>query len=234
MDIERVNEFTIKFFISYKDIEARGYTRDEIWYNRERGEDLFWKLMDEANHSQEFPLEGPLWIQVQALNSGLEIVVTKAQFSKDGDKLKIPNGDQNALEISVDEDKIESLLDKHFKRKEEIEDDDEFNDYLEDDEQTTDTDYVLVFDNFEDVISLSHAVVSSPMFDTTLYAFEDKYYLYVVFKDYTTQSEQKNTLSQFLEYGQQTDVTIYRLEEYGKFIVTDVLAQLKTMFDQRG
>ncbi|HSH24632.1 MAG TPA: adaptor protein MecA [Massilibacterium sp.] len=227
MDIERVNEFTIKFFISYKDIESRGYSRDEIWYNRERGEELFWELMDEANHVQDFALEGPLWIQVQALGTGLEIVVTKAQFSKDGDKLQIPNGDQKALEISVDEDKIESLLDKHFKRKEES--DDDYDDYLEEEIKVSDYDYVLCFDDFEDVISLSHAV-SLSLFETTLYAYEDKYYLYVVFADYTTQAEQQNALSQLLEYGEQTDVTIHLIKEYGTFILDDALTQVKLLF----
>lgn len=41
MEIERVNDSTIRFFITYKDIEARGFEREEIWYNRERGEELF-------------------------------------------------------------------------------------------------------------------------------------------------------------------------------------------------
>lgn len=37
MEIERVNEFTIKFFITYRDIEDRGFDREEIWSDRERG-----------------------------------------------------------------------------------------------------------------------------------------------------------------------------------------------------
>ncbi|HEY9582407.1 MAG TPA: adaptor protein MecA, partial [Savagea sp.] len=31
MDIERINENTLKLFISYTDIEERGFTKDEIW-----------------------------------------------------------------------------------------------------------------------------------------------------------------------------------------------------------
>lgn len=40
MEIERINEHTVKFYISYGDIEDRGFDREEIWYNRERSEEL--------------------------------------------------------------------------------------------------------------------------------------------------------------------------------------------------
>src|SRR5690625_1839041 len=83
MEIERINENTVKFYISYVDIESRGFEREEIWYNRERSEQLFWQMMDEVNYKEDFPVEGPLWIQVQALEKGLEIIVTKAQISND-------------------------------------------------------------------------------------------------------------------------------------------------------
>jgi len=64
--IERINDNTVKFFITYVDIEKRGFARDEIWYNRERGEQLFWQMMDEAHEREDISFDGPLWIQVQA------------------------------------------------------------------------------------------------------------------------------------------------------------------------
>ena len=36
MEIESINENTVKFYISYIDIEERGFDREDIWYNRER------------------------------------------------------------------------------------------------------------------------------------------------------------------------------------------------------
>lgn len=64
MDIERINENTVKFYISYIDIEKRGFSRDEIWFNRDKSEELFWEMMDEINDESDFEVEGPLWIQV--------------------------------------------------------------------------------------------------------------------------------------------------------------------------
>jgi adapter protein MecA 1/2 len=99
MEIERVNDTTIKFFITYKDIESRGFERDEIWYNRERGEELFFEMMNEANNRDDFELDGPLWIQVHALDRGLEILVTRGQVSDGNMKLEGPDWkDKNSLD----------------------------------------------------------------------------------------------------------------------------------------
>lgn len=56
MEIERINEHTVKFYMSYGDIEDRGFDREEIWYNRERSEELFWEVMDEVHEE-----ENSLW-----------------------------------------------------------------------------------------------------------------------------------------------------------------------------
>src|SRR5699024_10505638 len=84
MEIERINENTVKFYISYLDIENLGFEKEEIYYNRERSEQLFWYMMDEVNFKEDLSVEGPLWIQVQSMDKGLEIVVTRARVSKGG------------------------------------------------------------------------------------------------------------------------------------------------------
>ena len=225
MEIERINEHTVKFYISYVDIEERGFDRDEIWYNRDRSEELFWEMMDEIHHEEEFAIEGPLWIQVQALDKGLEIMVTKAQFVKDGQKLEIPMGEDGIQELPVDE-KLESFLDGHFQGKTEGSENDtvQYNlDILE---------FTIVFDDFEDVISLSKRN-GLYGFQSSLYYFEKKYYLYVVFDEEEVEVEENvdNILSLLLEYGYESPVTIHRLQEYGKEIVKeDVFETVQTYF----
>ncbi|MCK6256754.1 adaptor protein MecA [Fictibacillus sp. KIGAM418] len=212
MEIERVNEFTIKFFITYRDIEDRGFDREEIWSDRERGEELFWEMMDEAHQQEQFPLEGPLWIQVQAMDKGLEIIVTRAQMSKDGTKLELPLGDEK-IDLPVDKN-IEKMLDQQFtpddqEEAEDIELADE--DYLS---------FLLIFSDFEDMIMLSHNIDSS-LFANSLYHFDNKYYLYVTFNPETTDREQDDLLSQLLEYGTDSDASIHRIQEYGKQIIAE-------------
>ncbi|HZH59544.1 MAG TPA: adaptor protein MecA [Metabacillus sp.] len=212
MEIERINENTVKFYISYLDIEERGFDRDEIWYNRDRSEELFWEMMDEVHEEEEFMVEGPLWIQVQALDKGLEVIVTKAQVSKDGQKLELPISDEKLKELPVDEN-IESLLDQHFNKSSDSQDD-----HMEDMEQQLQ--FVLKFNDLEHIISLSKYSLLNGM-TNHLYTLDQQYYLYIEFEDEVSDEEIENTLSILLEYGQESRVTIHRLEEYGKVISKD-------------
>lgn len=222
MEIERINENTVKFYISYVDIEERGFDREEIWYNRERSEELFWEMMDEVHDGEDFVVEGPLWIQVQALDKGLEVLVTKAQLSKDGQKFELPIPNDKVKDLPVDE-KIEELLDQHFNPNyPEAED-------LLDDEIL---EFVLAFRDFEDVISLSKRPGLENII-TKLYHFEGRYYLYTEFpEDIFEEDEIDDLLSVLLEYGYETQLTIHRLHEYGKEIMSEnVFSELRKHFD---
>ncbi|UOQ46931.1 adaptor protein MecA [Gracilibacillus caseinilyticus] len=226
MEIERINENTIKFYISYLDIEDRGFDREEIWYNREKSEQLFWQVMDEVNYNEEdFQIDGPLWIQVQAMEKGLEIVVTKAQISKDGQNLQLPTESGKTIDMPVD-DKIESLLEEKFgpADKEEPEIEQYGQDFV----------VVVSFKELEDIIQLSH------VFDTTigmrdeLYYYNNQYMLVARFdEDYLTDDEQEDLISQILEYGQESTVTVFIVEEYGKAIFEEnALYQVKENFNR--
>lgn len=225
MEIERINENTVKFYISYLDIEDRGFDREEIWYNREKSEQLFWQVMDEVNYNEdEFNIDGPLWIQVQALDKGLEIVVTKAQISKDGQNLELPTESGKTIDLPVDE-KIESLLEEKFGTDES--DNEDSGDTME-----QDLSFIMSFSEFEDVIQLSHYFSSVDGVSDELYHFENKYMLLLKFDDeQLTDEEQDDILSQMLEFGQESTMTIYRLQEYGKPIFeSDALAQISSLF----
>jgi adapter protein MecA 1/2 len=219
MEIERINDHTVKFYISYVDIEERGFERDEIWYNRERSEELFWEMMDEVHQEEEFTVEGPLWIQVQALDKGLEILVTKAQISKDGQKFELPILDEKLKDLPVDEN-IEELLDHTFNHDSDSESDEE--DKL---------DFLLTFRDFEDVISLAKRG-GLDLIPTKLYSFEGKYYLFVEFpEELFDEDDIDNLLSILLEYGIETQMTIYRVAEYGKLIIAEnVFKELRKYF----
>ncbi|MDC3417200.1 adaptor protein MecA [Aquibacillus salsiterrae] len=223
MEIERINENTVKFYISYLDIEDRGFDREEIWYNREKSEQLFWQVMDEVNYNEEdFNIDGPLWIQVQALDKGLEIVVTKAQISKDGQNLELTTENGKTIDMPVDE-KIESLLEEKFGSHMDVEEEIHALDELS---------FILAFPDFEDVIQLSHHFTTVDGLEESLYHFENQYLLLLQFDDEKlSDDEQEDILSQVLEFGLESSVTIHRLQEYGKPIFeTNALANIKQYF----
>ncbi|HLR61729.1 MAG TPA: adaptor protein MecA [Lentibacillus sp.] len=223
MEIERINENTVKFYITYVDIEDRGFQREEIWYNRERGEQLFWQMMEELNYKEDFNIDGPLWIQVQAMDKGLEIVVTKAQISKDGENLELPDENGKTVDISVDE-KIEDVLDDKFGKEKAGKNNVK-------DEKDGNLSLIVRFNDFEDVIQLSHYFKGNEdELDNMLYHYDDNYYLYIEFPQ-EDDDRQEDLLSQIFEFAVDTDITIHFLEEYGKQIFeNDTFGQIRSHF----
>jgi len=224
MEIERINENTVKFYISYLDIEDRGFKREEIWYNRERSEQLFWQMMEELNYKEDFSVEGPLWIQVQALEKGLEVIVTRAQVSKNGETLDLLT--ENDMPVSNDET-IEDIIERKFINKKTKE--------REKNNHQVEENFSMIvhFKDFEDVIQLSHSLneVVDDITDT-LYHYEGKYYLYMEFsQDIFDDDDQEDIISLVLEYAQDANITLHVLEEYGSIIFEDqTFAQVRSYF----
>ncbi|MCL1631036.1 adaptor protein MecA [Sporolactobacillus sp. CPB3-1] len=228
MKIERINENTLKFYISYLDIEDLGFDREEIWYNRDRSEELFWQMMDEAHSQESFSLEGPLWIQVQALEKGMEIIVTRAQISKDGTNLQLPISEDKHLDIPIDEDQKSDQSNANRKKDTDKEDDDP------DEEDGQPISFIIEFDDLEHLISLSHAFEAHDAMDTALYVYQDHYYLKVIFTDEWSDDCQDDDLSKMLEFGLDTGITLYVLQEYGKELIqTHALQTIKSHFPLR-
>ncbi|OCA84253.1 adaptor protein MecA [Bacillus sp. FJAT-27225] len=219
MEIERINENTVKFYISYIDIEERGFDREEIWYNRERSEELFWEMMDEIHQEEEFTVEGPLWIQVQALDKGLEVLVTKAQMSKDGQKFELPIPNDKIKELHMEEH-LEDILEHHFTPGDE--------EGIGEEEAM---DFLLSFKDFEDLIHLSKRGGLDEI-QTRLFHFEGKYYLYIEFPEGEFEEDKiDDLLSILLEYGEESQITIHRLEEYGKEVMNqNVFMEIRKHF----
>ncbi|MDI3234562.1 adaptor protein MecA [Exiguobacterium antarcticum] len=206
LKIERVNDNTVKFFITYTDIERRGFARDEIWYNRERGEQLFWQMMDEANEKESISFEGPLWIQVQAFEKGLEVTVTIAKTSVDGEQ--------------VDEEELDSLLRSAMSDAEEK-------------ETELSQDVLFETTDFEHIIALSQ-YAEAPIFEelsTSLYQKDGLYLLHLHFKEETEVEEQENVMSLIAEYLNFSEQMIHPVAEYGKLIVAnDVFTFIRKQF----
>jgi len=211
MDIERINENTVKFYISYIDIEKRGFSRDEIWFNRDKSEELFWEMMDEINDESDFEVEGPLWIQVHAMDKGLEVTVTRAQVSRDGKKMDSPfemdeKGQyfSNMSESSSEEQSFEEYSDLFAESNE------------------SQHEFTFFVNDFEDLIPLAKRIELPSYVATSLFAYKERYYLYVkVDVELKNDEEIENMISILSEYTARSSVTVHRMQEYGKEIMAD-------------
>ena len=205
MDIERVNENTLKLFITYRDIEDRGYTREEIWYNRAKSEELFWEVMTEVNTDDYFELEGPIWIHINASEIGLEVVVTRASYNPETDISSMFQPMDELNDNQIEEMSIEQSLLEAFENE-------------QDDTSIVSSRYV--FKDIDDVIPVAKRLINRNL-KTSLYRFEDKYYLIVNFEELEDKDEIRNIHAIIREYIASSKVTVYRLEEYGEAIMKD-------------
>lgn len=217
MEIERINDDTVKFFLSYVDIEERGFTREEVWNNREKSEELFWEMMDEINEQSDFAVEGPLWIQVHSKNDGIEVTVTRAVADNDhmGNSSMYNEGLSNVFKDEDDDgfENIEDLLKNSIEKE---------NKWIEN---------TFVFKDFEDVIQTASRMHQFEA-HTSLYAYKSKYYLYVSYDvEEMTNQDKTNMFSVLSEFAKPTDETIHVLEEYGTIVFeSDVFAQVEKYF----
>ncbi|PIC84914.1 adaptor protein MecA [Sporosarcina sp. P20a] len=215
MEIERINENTVKFNLSYGDIEARGFSKEDVWYNRDKSEELFWDMMDELGDDTEFEVEGPLWIQVNAMNEGIEVIVTRAHLPKNAESSQFPFGIEDPEEL------FDPIFDAITESEEESEEDLQVADRL------------FVFNEFDQIIPLASKMISlEDEFDSQLYAFEDRYYLNLRF-DYSLieKKRAKDIASMVTEYGAVSKMSIHRIGEYGKEVMgSDVFEQVNKYF----
>ena len=201
MDIERINENTLKLFITYSDIEDRGYSREEIWYNRAKGEELFWDVIGEVNTDEYFDLEGPIWIHINASESGLEVIVTRANISPDHQDFDDASEPIDLTDLSdLEQDLFDAVDEKAAENK------------------LLDVRYS--FKDIDELIPLAKRLQSYQL-NTSLYKFEGKYYLNIDLTSIEDVQVRKNIVSMVNEYLTRSKVTIYRLEEYGDVIMAD-------------
>jgi len=157
------------------------------------------------------------------MEKGLEIIVTKAKVSKDGELELHPEDEANIQGEESVENFLEGKFGKHTHRS--VDDGENMNE---------DIMWIIVsFDEFENVIGLSHYLEDfTESAEDTLYYYNDKYYLYVAFtQDVIDDEIQENIISQILEFANDSDVSIHLLEEYGKKIFEeDTFAQVRSYF----
>lgn len=204
MEIERINDNTVKFYISYLDVEERGFSRDEIWFNRDKSEELFWEMMDEVNEEADFVMEGPLWIQVQAMDKGLEVTVTRAQLTKDGQKIDMPDDIEERRKMFSSDDASAPEFD-------------EFEPVFDEPDDKK-LEFTYVFSEVDELLPIARRLMYVPI-ESALYHFENRYYLHISFDDLLhSEDDVKDNTSIITEYLQSSPLTIHRLEEYGKEI----------------
>lgn len=228
MRIERIDEMTVKLFITYQDIEARGFKREDLWTNRKRGEEFFWSMMDEINDEEEFVVEGPLWIQVHAFEKGVEVTVSKSK----GDELlnMTDEASNEQLEYQVN-DFLSQALDSDQSIGEML------NEGKNEKTQFVPKDIGLLvkFNELEDIIEYAHYNEHKDIiFTDLLYMIDNDYYYYVQFDQIDNEELINDFYGQLLEYANPTQMSKLYLDDYAKVVMSyNVTSQIRRYFEAK-
>src|SRR5699024_4171534 len=177
MEIEHINDDTIRVTIDNSDLMNRGITFLDLLGNEKQIESFFYGILEEVDLNDDFKDSDAVTFQVMPKNNGLELFISKG--------------------ANVDEDIINSIareskqLSSNEKKKSKGEDSKVINDILgqlEDDSNLDDnhnektSSMIVAFDNIEKLLILV-TDLDDEFIDSVLYHQNSIYYLYLEFED---------------------------------------------------
>ncbi|MDF2534960.1 MAG: mecA [Bacillales bacterium] len=210
MDIERIDDNTVKFFITVQDIEKRGFSFEELWSDRQIGEKFMWELLEEVQEMEDIQFEHGIKVQVNITMNGLEFIVSN-RF-ENNEPLSFMHYTGKDGKPAGKPIPIKSLLENLIKHSEEV-----------DNEEKTvvDTPSVYAFESFEDVIGLfKNAAMDFK--SSKLFSYENRYYLSIDLDLDDIDMDKKTAIGLFLEeYAKVSSISNHFLNDYGKEIIPE-------------
>ncbi len=220
MEIEHINEDTIRVKIENSDLIERGVTFLDLLSNQKQIERFFYSILEEVDLDDEFKDSNAVTFQVMPKNNGLELFISKgANVDED-----IINHFNDQANLSFD-DYLTGEDDYHYDL-----------DHHEEGSKQVDPDLqrIISFDDIEKVILLAHDI-DSFWLSSALYYQDQTYYLYLAFEgeeEDTNESYRELLFAKALEYGEESQVTKDVIQEHCKCIIDqDALATLAKYFE---
>ena len=214
MEIEHINEDTIRVRIKNEDLEARGYTFLDLLGNQKQIESFFYSILEEVDIDEEFQESDAVTFQVMPSRNGLELFISKNTDVHEnflsGADFEGGFGDSGS---NNDFSQFES-----FKRSKKSKEDDM--DFTQD--ESGDHSVLIEFLHFEQLDQLARVFQTETGY-STLYKFNKRYYLELNFmNDEFSLLTSKEETALVLEYGVESKISPDVLMEHGVLIIEDV------------
>lgn len=225
MEMERINENTIRVVIENQDLEERGITFLDLLGNPKEIESFFYSILEEVDVEEQFQETEAVTFQVLPNRNGIELFISKNMLI--GDDADLPE-----LTDLLSEDSFGEFLKNQLDSGKALEVENRYDLNTEktrrsevDEQDITPTfiDYVIRFKDFDDLVLLSNNY-KFDFVESDLYSLKTDrgtYYLHVMFPTESMTPEQiADDVALILEYGALSTMTPEVLAEYGKRIMT--------------
>lgn len=239
MEMERINDNTIRVILGNQDLEERGITVLDLLGNHKQIESFFYSILEEVDKDHSFTSNDAVTFQVMPNKKGLELLISKG--SPDHDHQDSDDLSMDDHNFDDDKEDVSDFIKKQLRQT----DDAGITDSGRSSSKRTSTlkgftsqpgpdreEIVLEFDDFEDVISAAEALQLGDHTVSDLYQYKAKYYLdLIVYTDSLDDITFADALAVAFEYGNRTRVTPEVLSEYGKVLMTQTaLEKIKHYF----
>ncbi|MDT2828787.1 MAG: adaptor protein MecA [Enterococcus viikkiensis] len=201
MEMEHINENTIRVIIENEDLAERGITFLDLLGNHREIESFFYSILEEVDIEDEFKSSEAVTFQVLPKNDGLELFISKNLTPEDISKMN------NSTEFEVN-DFDQLIRQQILTNSESLEENSNKNNLR-----------VFQLSSFEDMIELaSYHFLDDAWCD--LYLLNETYYVQVYFDpEIYGEYALANATAEILEYASASSVSTEMLEEYGKLLM---------------
>lgn len=208
MEMERINDNTIRVILGNDDLAQRGITVLDLLGNHQQIESFFYSILDEVDKDHSFATNDAVTFQVMPSQAGLELLISKnvgADEDNDVDMDAQPNVPEFIRrQLMATDDGPEDAVDEGG---------------FIDANGTTTHEAVLKLANFEDLIAMAKTLRLEGA-SSDLYHYQDAYYLVLTFySNQVSEQEIQDQLAVALEYAERSSVSSAKLSEYGQSVM---------------
>ncbi|MBE9910203.1 adaptor protein MecA [Enterococcus mundtii] len=216
MEMEHINENTIRVMIGHDDLEERGVSFLDLLGNHREIENFFYSILEEVDIEEEFQSSEAVTFQVLPKGDGLELFISKNMPDEE-----IGQNNESTLNSA---DVSEFLQGQMLANEEESD--------LTESTTASEQRAIFVFNDFEQVIQLANDVQLESAW-TDLYQLEEHYYLVVHFwMENLNQTDVENQYARILEFAEKSTRTAEALNEYGQQLMErNALERVKFYFE---
>lgn len=216
MEMEHINENTIRVMIGHDDLEERGVSFLDLLGNHREIENFFYSILEEVDIEEEFQSSEAVTFQVLPKGDGLELFISKNMPDEE-----IGQNNESTLNSA---DVSEFLQGQMLANEEESD--------LTESTTASEQRAIFVFNDFEQVIQLANDVQLESAW-TDLYQLEERYYLVVHFwMENLNQTDVENQYARILEFAEKSTRTPEALNEYGQQLMErNALERVKFYFE---
>ncbi|MFL1695279.1 adaptor protein MecA [Weissella kandleri] len=233
MELERIDDDTIRVFITNNDLKERNITLMELMSDQGEVEKLFYSILAEANIEEEFEQNEAVSFQVMPNKDGLEVFimknVTEDQIPKELLRKMMESRRGAELKDKVPEEVLNKLLETDGDKAQTANDRlDQHRDLAQDADEPTKT-LTAKFDDFEALVQLAQSTQITGA--NRLVEYNQAYYLELNVPQSNSEQRMKNLKALLREYGEVTPVDISIAAEHGQIIFEqDALEQVQAIF----